>query len=64
MLVNDLYTLVAAHREEYLKEDRLHLSEEGIRACGEQVCAHIRRAAATLAETGERETVSHTTIVW
>lgn len=63
VIINDLYTTVAAHREDYLREDRLHLSDEGIRACGEQVCAHIRAAAAGLTETEQTEKVD-TTIVW
>lgn len=62
VIINDLYTTVAAHREDYLKEDRLHLSDEGIRVCGEQVCACIRRVAAELpAATKEQDTI--TTIV-
>lgn len=63
VLINDLYTTVAEHREEYLKEDRLHLSDEGIRVCGEQVCAHIRAAAAHLAQENKTE-ITDTTIVW
>ncbi len=50
VLINDLYTTVAAHRDIYLREDLLHLSEEGIHACGEQVCDCIRQAAVKLQE--------------
>ena len=63
VIINDLYTTVAANREDYLKEDRLHLSEEGIRVCGEQVCAHIRAAAKTLSQEKKQERTD-TTIVW
>ena len=46
--INDLYATVAPNRAAFLKEDLLHLSEEGIRVCGQQVADCIRRAAATL----------------
>lgn len=63
VIINDLYTIVAAHRKDYLKEDRLHLSDEGIRVCDEQVCNHIR-AAAKLVEEGQTVSQTDTTIVW
>ncbi|MBQ8683126.1 MAG: hypothetical protein IJ518_01250 [Clostridia bacterium] len=56
VIINDLYTIVAAHRKDYLKEDRLHLSDE-------QVCNHIR-AAAKLVEEGQTVSQTDTTIVW
>ena len=39
--VNDLHTLIAANREEFLCEDGVHLSKAGIRAAGEQVASVI-----------------------
>ena len=39
--VNDLHSLIAANREEFLCEDGVHLSKAGIRAAGEQVASSI-----------------------
>ena len=41
--VNDLHSLIAANREEFICEDGVHLSKAGIRAAGEQVSAAILR---------------------
>lgn len=41
--INDLYTPVMEHIEEYIREtDRVHLTDAGINACAAQVAAAIR----------------------
>ena len=44
VLINDLYTTVYNHLDEYIGEDHLHLSEAGIEACAVQVAEAVRKA--------------------
>lgn len=48
IIINDLYSLVYPHIDEYICEDLIHLTEAGARACGEQVAKVIRETAALL----------------
>ena len=48
VLINDLYTPVAADINRYISEDTIHLSEEGIALCAAQVADAIRKAAGLL----------------
>ncbi|TCZ77789.1 SGNH/GDSL hydrolase family protein [Paenibacillus albiflavus] len=41
--VNDLNALVKTNMEQYICEDLYHLTDEGYKACGDQVTAHIRK---------------------
>ena len=45
VIINDLYTTVYEHLDEYICEDMLHLSQAGIEACAAQVADAIRKAA-------------------
>lgn len=46
--INDLYSVVAADLDGNLCEDRLHLSEKGIRLCAEQTARIIKETAKAL----------------
>lgn len=48
VIINDLYTTVYEHLDEYICEDMLHLSPAGIEACAAQVAESIRKAASDL----------------
>ena len=50
VIINDLYSLVAADIPRYIRNDHIHLSEEGIEVCANAVEKAIRDAAATLPE--------------
>ena len=49
VFINDLYSLTAEHRE-YIRPDKFHLSELGIKKVGEQVTKVIKTAAKTIKE--------------
>lgn len=42
IIINDLYTFVEPHTEEYIKDDYIHLNDEGIEACAKRVAEVIR----------------------
>lgn len=43
IIINDLYTLVSAHLDEYVRDDdNIHLTAAGIDACAEQICGMIK----------------------
>ena len=44
ILINDLHSVVAPKNEEYICDDKIHLTEEGAIACAEQVVSAIREA--------------------
>lgn len=48
IVINDLHRLVYPHIEEYICSDYIHLTDEGKRACSEQVAKVIRETAAAL----------------
>lgn len=48
ILINDLYSAVAADMDRYISADTIHLSEAGIALCGGMVADAIRAAAASL----------------
>ena len=48
IIINDLYSVVYPHLDEYICEDKIHLSEAGIKACAEQVVKVIKETAQTL----------------
>ncbi len=45
IIINDLYSLVAADIDRYICEDTIHLSEEGAKIAAEQVSGIIKRIA-------------------
>lgn len=49
IIINDLHSLVYPHIDEYIrKDDLIHLTDEGIRVCAEQVARVIKETAQTL----------------
>jgi hypothetical protein len=48
IIINDLFSVVYPHRQEYLRDDHLHLAEVGAQACAEQTVRIIREVAKTL----------------
>ena len=49
IIINDLHKLVAADIDKYIrKDDNIHLTEEGIKVCAEQVADVIRRVSKML----------------
>lgn len=49
VVINDLHSLVASDMDKYLrKDDFIHLTEEGIKVCAEQVANAIKEVAKTL----------------
>ncbi len=45
VVINDLHSLVSENIEKYICDDKTHLSEEGIKVCGEQVAKIIKEYA-------------------
>ncbi len=48
VVINDLYSVVYPHIDEYICDDLIHLTDAGIKACGEQVSKIIKETAVTL----------------
>ena len=48
VLINDLYSTVAADVDRFICSDTIHLSEDGIKVCAEQTAAIIRECAKSL----------------
>lgn len=58
VIINDLYGTVSSDIDKYIrKDDNIHLTEEGIRVCSEQVANIIRKTAEELSDekTGGKE---------
>ena len=53
VIINDLYKLVSSDIDRYICEDHIHLTEDGIKVCSEQVSAIIRSTAETLSQEAE-----------
>lgn len=53
VIINDLFSVVMADRERYIREDHLHLTPEGIEVCAQAVAAAIREAEKTLSGNTE-----------
>ena len=59
VIINDLYSLVAADIDRYISSDEIHLSNEGIELCAKQVANVILDAAKEMGEKYiKNETVS------
>lgn len=50
IIINDLYSLIAADIDRFICEDTIHLSEEGIEAAALKVCESVKAAAKELNE--------------
>jgi len=48
IIINDLFSVVYPHRQEYLRDDHLHLNDAGADACAEQTVRIIREVAENL----------------
>lgn len=54
ILINDLYQLVSSDIDQYIrKDDNIHLTDEGIKVCAEQVADIIKKVAQTLENKSE-----------
>ena len=51
VIINDLYTLVAADPDRLVSDDNIHLSDEGIALCANAVANAIQEASKTLSDT-------------
>ena len=61
IIINDLYQLVSSDIDKYIrKDDNIHLSDEGIRVCAEQVADIIRKVSQTLEQNSEQNLNSFT----
>ncbi len=48
IIINDLHSLVATDIDRYIRDDNIHLTEEGARLCAKQVAEVIKSVANTL----------------
>ena len=48
VIINDLYSIVSKDIERYIKQDNIHLSDEGVEICAKQVADVIRNVSKTL----------------
>ena len=56
IIINDLHQLVSKDVDKYIrKDDNIHLSEEGIRVCAEQVADMIRTISKSLSRSTENK---------
>ena len=61
VIINDLYQLVSSDIDKYIsKDDNLHLSDEGIKVCAEQVANTIRKVSQSLNQNVKKEMYSFT----
>ena len=51
IIINDLNALLKPDIYKYIREDNIHLSEEGIRLCASQVAQCVRETAKSLKNT-------------
>ena len=59
IIINDLYQLVSSDIDRYIrKDDNIHLTDEGIKVCAEQVADIIKNVAQTLENKSEENSIS------
>ena len=59
IIINDLYQLVSSDVDRYIrKDDNIHLTDEGIKVCAEQVAGIIKKVAQTLENKSEENSIS------
>ena len=59
IIINDLYQLVSSNIDKYIrKDDNIHLSEEGIEVCAEQVANTIRMVSLSVKQNVEKKLYS------
>jgi lysophospholipase L1-like esterase len=54
IIINDLYSLVAADIDRYISSDEIHLSDEGIELCANQVAKVILDAARGISDSDKK----------
>lgn len=61
IIINDLYQLVSSNIDKYIrKDDDIHLSDEGIEACAEQVANTIRKVSQSVMQNIDKKLYSFT----
>lgn len=55
VIINDLHSILATDVYRYICDDNIHLSEEGIKLCAEQVAKIIKETADTLPAVSQKE---------
>ena len=61
VIINDLYQLVSSDIDKYIsKDDNVHLSDEGIKVCAEQVADMIRKVSQSVNQNFEKKVFSFT----
>lgn len=55
VIINDLHSILATDVYRYICDDNIHLSEEGIKLCAEQVAKIIKETADTLPAVSQNE---------
>ena len=58
IIINDLFSLVATDVPRYIRDDLIHLSEEGIELCANAVEKAVRDAEKLLCDTHKTENES------
>lgn len=59
VIINDLYSLISSNIDKYVrKDDNIHLTEEGIEVCSNQVVSTIKKVAKTLSNVKSNATTS------
>ena len=59
IIINDLYQLVSTNIDKYIrKDDNVHLSDEGVKVCAEQVADTIRKVSQSVKQNVEKKLYS------
>lgn len=59
VIINDLHSLVSTDIYRYISQDTIHLTEEGIKLCAEQVAMIIKNTANTLPFVSENKNTDY-----
>ena len=59
VIINDLHSLVSTDVYRYISQDTIHLTEEGIKLCAEQVAMIIKNTANTLPFVSENKNTDY-----
>jgi hypothetical protein len=59
VIINDLHSLVSTNVYRYISQDTIHLTEEGIKLCAEQVAMIIKNTANTLPFVSENKNTDY-----
>ena len=61
VIINDLHNLVSTDVYRYISQDTIHLTDEGIKLCAEQVAMIIKNTANTLPFVSENKNTDYKT---